>query len=433
MLTRRSCDALRAAALLAAACAVDSTLRFSVALPLLALSLVVASMGLPASAQTNLPVFSPSLWALLAGVFALGSTTTGTDGPLWYEIVRRGFAGVGVLAVAMVSSGHPVWRRRGVLTAVIGASLLAFITPVATPSPIIDVVPWTDAAVRAFVSGTHPYTVQAPDVYRGGADFGFDVQVYPYMPATILAFAPVVLALGDFRFALAACVPITLWLIRRTGLQNGADPQVVDAATLLVAFHPLLALVVRSGWGEPLLGVLAAVLALALVQQRRLLAAVAVFLLPTMKQYAIAPVMLWAAGAGRRTRMSAWAIAAFVAAMTVAPFLAWNASATVHGMLFQMRAPAHPRLNSMSIPGLLANVSTMNLPIWVSAVSQLIVAAGLAAAGVGSAISGLFLGSAAALLTTFLLGWQGFVNYYMWIGTLLVLAAVTEHPARRIA
>ena len=50
--------------------------------------------------------------------------------------------------------------------------------------------------------------------------------------------------------------------------------------------------------------------------------------------------------------------------------------------------------------------------------------------GVGAAISGLFLGSAAALLTTFLLGWQGFVNYYMWIGILLALAAVTERPGR---
>ena len=284
-------------------------------------------------------------------------------------------------------------------------------------------------AVRAFLHGIHPYTVQAPDVYNGGADFGFVVRVYPYMPATLLAFAPFVAIVRDFRYGLAACVPLTIWLVRRAGRRSGADPQLLDAATLMIALHPTMAVVVRSGWAEPMLGVVSAAVAVALVEGRSQVAAIGTLLLPALKQYAIAPVILWAAGPGRRARPRAWVIAAACARLTVLPFLIWNAPATLDGMLFQMRAPVRPRLTSISIPALLANYGSWNVPVWVSAAAQLVVTGALAAAGVGATVSGLFAGSAVALLVTFILGWQGFVNYYVWIGTLLVLAAVTDRPA----
>jgi len=309
-----------------------------------------------------------------------------------------------------------------------GATVLAFIIPAATPNPPIDVVPWTDAAVRAFLHGIPPYTVQAPDVYRGGADFGFVVRVYPYMPATVLAFAPFVAIAGDFRYALAACVPATIWLVRRAGRTSGADPQLLDAATLLIALHPTMPIVMRSGWSEPLLGVASAGVAVALVEGRHRLAAVGTLLLPALKQYALAPVLLWASGPGRRVRAGVWILGAACALMTVVPFLLWNAPATLDGMLFQMRAPVRPRLTSISVPGLIANYSETNLPVWVSALTQLVVTGVMAVRCVASTVSGLFAGSAVALLATFLLGWQGFVNYYIWIGTLLVLAAVTDRP-----
>jgi len=151
-------------------------------------------------------------------------------------------------------------------------------------------------------------------------------------------------------------------------------------------------------------------------------------LLPALKQYALAPVLLWAAGPGRRVRAGVWILGAACALMTVVPFLLWNAPATLDGMLFQMRAPVRPRLTSISVPGLIANYNETNLPVWVSALTQLVVTGVMAVWGVASTVSGLFAGSAVALLATFLLGWQGFVNYYIWIGTLLVLAAVTDRP-----
>jgi hypothetical protein len=429
MVTRRSREALRAAALLAVACCFDGPFRLVVSLPIVMMCLAVTSLALTHRRQAEARPFPPVLWMLLASVAALGIAMPGSIGPLWLDLLRRGFSVLGVVAVGVMSGNNLIWRRRALVASVAGATVLAFIIPAAIPNPQIDVVPWTDAAVRAFLHGIHPYTVQAPDVYKGGADFGFVVRVYPYMPATLLAFSPVVALVGDFRYALAACVPLTIWLVRRAGRRSGADPQLLDAATLMIALHPTMPVVVRSGWGEPILGVASAAVAVALVEGRSQVAAIGTLMLPALKQYAIAPVILWAAGPGRRARPQAWVIAAACAALTVLPFLIWNAPATLDGMLFQMRAPVRPRLTSISIPGFLANYGSWNLPVWVSAAAQFAVSGALAAAGVGATVSGLFAGSALALLVTFILGWQGFVNYYVWIGTLLVLAAVTDRPA----
>jgi hypothetical protein len=424
---------MAAAAILALACLFDGAFRFVVALPLVIASLVLACRAVVSASRTDARPFPSELWMLVAAVSASGIAVPGSIGPLWFEVVRRAFCALGVLAVGLASGDDPVWRRRAVVGTVIAATALAFLVPAAVPRPQIDVVPWTDTAVRAFLGGVHPYTVQAPDVYRGGADFGFDVQVYPYMPATLLAFAPFVATVGDFRYALAACVPATLWLLRRAGRNAGVEAPLLDAATLLTALHPTMPLVVRSGWTEPLLCVVSAAVAVALVERRAQLAAVGTLLLPSLKQYAIAPVLLWAFGPGRKTPARAWVVAAMVAVLTALPFLMWNAPATLNGMFFQMQAPTRPRLTSISIPGLLANYSSITIPIWISAATELAIGGLLAIVGVASTVSGLFAASAVALLATFLIGWQAFVNYYVWIGLLLVLAAVTDVPERRVA
>jgi hypothetical protein len=41
-------------------------------------------------------------------------------------------------------------------------------------------------------------------------------------------------------------------------------------------------------------------------------------------------------------------------------------------------------------------------------------------------LSGLLLASALSLFATFLVGWQAFVNYYYFIGALLILAALVR-------
>ena len=425
MIPQHAAVALQAAAVLASACAFDTPLRFAIGLPLVCGALVLAATSALAPAGASTSGHLPVVWSLIAAVSALAIVSPSTGGPDWYEWARRTFGAAGVIAVALVSGQDERWRRRAMAGSMALATLLAAVTPLATPHPQIDVVPWTAAAVGALLHGIHPYTVHAADVYRGGRDFGFVVRVYPYMPATLLVFAPFVAVLGDFRYALAACIPVTIWLLRRTGRASGADPRVVDAATLLFVLHPALMTVVRSGWNELLLCVAAAVLALAAATGACRAVVIAASLLPALKQYALAPAVLLLMRGGR-VNVPAWALGGAVAGLTVLPFVLWNAPATLSGIAFQMTAPVHPRLTSMSIPGLLTHVTSFTLPVWVSAVTELGIALVLAARGFTTTPAGLFTASAVTLLATFLLGWQAFVNYYQWVGLLLLLGAVSD-------
>ena len=63
---------------------------------------------------------------------------------------------------------------------------------------------------------------------------------------------------------------------------------------------------------------------------------------------------------------------------------------------------------------------------WMSAVVQLVVG-GIAWWRLKDhGLSGLMLASALSLYATFLVGWQAFVNYYYFVGALLILAALVR-------
>jgi hypothetical protein len=410
------------------ACAVDGgELRFLAALPLVLAAGAFALRGLIRAPLPASPAPPESLWALLGATTVLGTVTTGSGGPTWFEIARRSWWGAAVVLVAVAASTSARRRQRAVQIAVIGTTAIVAATPYLIPDPQIDVMAWTAAASRALAGAVHPYTVQPPDVYHGGSDFGFDVLVYPYMPATLVVFAPVMAALGDFRYALAACVPLSVWLVRRAGRAGRVDPALLDLATLALVLNPVIVRVVRSGWSEPLLIAATAAFGLAVQRGMRAMPTVCLLMLPTVKQYVLAPTILWAAVTRTSVRRRDWIVAGAAAAATVLPFLLWNPQATLAGMLFQMRAPLHPRLASISIPGLLANVADWNVPIWLSAIAQLGVSAVLAASGLVREPAGVLLGGAIALLTTFVLGWQAFVNYYTFVAGLLVIAATLDN------
>lgn len=429
MVPARSVYAIYAALLLLAAGVCDGRLRVIVGLPLVMAALVVAARALFASEIAARRTLSPLLWMSLAGIVALGIVSQNTSGPVWFEVLRRAFAATGVVAVGLVSGPEPIWRRRALAAMVVGASGIFVLTPVVVPHPQIDVVSWTNAALEALRAGVHPYTVQAPDVYDGGRDFGFVVRVYPYMPATLLAFAPVHWLLRDFRFALALCLPVTVWVVRRAGRRSHVSQGLVDVATLALVLNPVGALFVRSGWNEPVLVLVAAVLMAALLAQSQRVAAVSAMLLVALKQYVLAPAVLLAFGR-HRVSWKHWLTAGAVAGATILPFVVWNGRATLDGMLFQMQAPIRPRYSAMSIPGLLASVSWPYPPVWASAAAELAVCAAIAASGRAVDAATILLGSAVALLAAFLLGWQAFVNYYVFVASLLLLASVAAGARR---
>jgi hypothetical protein len=110
----------------------------------------------------------------------------------------------------------------------------------------------------------------------------------------------------------------------------------------------------------------------------------------------------------------------------VMPFLIWNKDATLSGIVFQMAAPTVPRLESTSLVALIATTTGAYPGRWTSVVAQLIVGAIAWRQLKDCGLSGLLLASALSLYATFLVGWQAFVNYYYFVGALLVLAALTR-------
>ena len=146
----------------------------------------------------------------------------------------------------------------------------------------------------------------------------------PYMPLVIAAAAPWIAVLGDCRFELAVCLPITIALLRAAGRRLRVDAWMIDAVTLAWVLHPRGTLMVIKSYQEPLLvAVLALFVYLSAGDEDGYGAASAFFLLPALKQYVVAPVVIYAAM--RRRRPSAVVVGAAVAAATVLPFLVWNA------------------------------------------------------------------------------------------------------------
>src|SRR4029077_13806525 len=112
---------------------------------------------------------------------------------------------------------------------------------------------------------------------------------------------------------------------------------------------------------------------------------------------------------------------------TVVPFLVWNSQPTIAGMtaiLTNMRAQAAFRTDSDSLTALAALLFGWRAGPWLGALAQLC-AAGVAFAMLRrDGLGGLLLASALALLTSFLLGTQAFVNYYSFAAALLLFAAL---------
>src|SRR5690242_12228331 len=246
-------QALTSALILSIGSSLGGYLLFILGLPLTIAGFILACRATLNWSNPNRTQSFTSITALLAAMAALGIVGPTTGGLLWYEVLKRTVAVASIVLVGMFSADDDGQQRRAALIAISLGFAIFVLAPIGAPHPPIDVFTWTQTSVQALLHKTNPYTVVAPDVYLGRYDPGYTVSVYPYMPATLLAYAPWVGVLGDFRFALAACLVLSVVLIHRIGKRLRVCHSLVYAASLAIVLHPSGPRMVESGWSEPML------------------------------------------------------------------------------------------------------------------------------------------------------------------------------------
>ena len=419
--------ALLACVLTAAGSSFQGRLVLPIGLPITLAGCAVACLAAVRARRGGSRRPLAAVYPWLAAMAAVGLTSTPLDEPpRWYHVWHYGWPVASIALVAMVARANDRNARRGMWAAVAGATAFQLATVIAIPSPVIDVWTLTQGAVRALLHGVHPYIARVEDVYHGTFAGGYVSSVYPYMPATLVAHVPSVLIFGDYRIGLALCLPATVALVRGAGRRLCLDPRALDLVTLALVLHPRAAFVVGSGYNEPLLMLAAAAFVFAAVRTPDGIAAsIAFWMMPAMKQYVVAPALIRLLSSLDDPRARrATLVGLLTAVATVVPFLAWGWTPTLDGIFFQVRPSIGFRADSLSLSAALAQATGWIVPWWMPLVAQCVAGAlayvWLRRCGLG----GFLLASALALLASFLLGRQAFLNYYAFASMLLLLAAL---------
>ena len=235
----------------------------------------------------------PSTCLWLAVMAFVGLVAPFSIGPLSYDIAKRVYFLLGLAAVSVFFYGPARQKRRAVTTVIVAATSLHFVTLLAVPQPRFDVWIWTQSCIQALLRGVHPYTVDVTDLITNVYQLGPTATLYPYMPLTLVAFAPAYALFGDYRVLSALCVPATVALNRVTGRRLDLDPRFIDAMTLAFLLHPRGTWLTCYGWTEPLLVmVVSGFVYLATRAPGGAAQAIAFLFLPALKQYVVAPVVV---------------------------------------------------------------------------------------------------------------------------------------------
>jgi hypothetical protein len=409
---------------LAVGSAVGNTHRFVLGVPLLVIAFGWGWISAFRIGRASPPVVrspaSDCRWlSILAMAGVLASPPQPT--PLWFQIAHRALPAIALVWIGVFEAGSARWRRVALWSVVCGTVALAMLTPLVLPHPRIDVWVWNQECARALLRGVHPYTVQAPNVYEGAFNYGYHTYVLPYMPLIIVANAPGVALFGDYRYLLALCIPLTIYLLRSTGRRLNVEPRSLDVLTLALVLHPRIVYITAFGWSESMM--MAALAAFVFFEVRKpggIASSVCFFLLPSLKQYVAAPVLLYL---DLRPRLRSLAVGILVASLIFFSFVLWNRVATINGLMFQMRHPTF-RYDSFSLTALVATATGYESPKSLGIITQF---AGAAIAWWmvrGRGLPGVLVASGLSLFASFLFGSQAFMNYYLFVEVLFLFAVL---------
>jgi hypothetical protein len=294
----------------------------------------------------------------------------------------------------------------------------------------IDVHVFLTDGVRALLNGENPYTVTFPNVYSPTDSAGFygtGVVVadhlaygYPYLPGTLFGAVPGYL-LGDVRLSGVLLLGLLAVLVVLTT----PDLRSRFVAVMLIG-APVVASVVFRSWTETVQVAVFGFAVVALERRRLLAAAVLLGLGLTTKQYLVVTLpALWLLRGvfGRREWLTLFGTAFVVTVPFVLadPREFWRA--VVEWQLIQPFRPESLSLLALSVNqiGWPPPAVFGLLPVGVGVAVALLLAWRLS-----PGTSAFLLTMGLALLATVLLSKQAFVNYYLFVGGCLLLAAWTS-------
>jgi hypothetical protein len=372
----------------------------------------------------------PSLRFAYLGLACLAITdplhAPASDCPPAYFLAIAVVALLAIILLAIHAAGDQRQQRWALFTLSGLKLLLLLLAPLAIPRPPIDVWQLQQHAADYLVHGRNPYTTPVPDIYGGGSAFGAQT-LYPYPPLNLLLSLPGWLLLGDYRYGMVLAFALAVLLLRQSGRRLGLPSRQIDLLTFALLLHGRLERIFIHGWTEPyLLLAISAFVYCHLRWPRGLAEVLCLLALPLLKQYFAAPTLLYLLLLPPRRR--SLAVGAAVALLLLSPLLVWNFRATVeYGLLFFIRSVGF-RPDSISIPAALYALLGWRSGVATALLAQLTVGLGTGWLLRRRGLGGFLLAAAAALFASFLCGPQAFINYYFFVGDVLLLAALVLTP-----
>lgn len=329
---------------------------------------------------------------------------------------------LGALAVhAVIDNRWARWEVPLIAAAYFG--LMCWMIAIA-PLPDIDVYVFQQEGAAALLRGENPFAMTfsidvpgpdptySPDVITDGRlNFGF---IYP--PLSLLLALPGYLVAGDYRYGSALALSVGVVLIARSG-----HGRMSVAAAMLLLFSPITQQVIYWGWTDPFVIMLLGATAYSTLHASSL-TPWAVGLLAASKQYMLLLLPLGAILL-RSTRQVArrWVlIPMVVVALTVLPFLVWDAGSFLYSTV-TMHLLQPFREDSYSIPALIARAGGPELPSAISVLAALGAIALVVWRGSRNA-AGVIGGSGFVLIVFFVFAKQAFLHYYYLAAALLACA-----------
>jgi hypothetical protein len=376
-----------------------------------------ARCGDAKSREPGSPVFAIAL----VGLLLIACTTRSAiylQSESYDELYHRGLATL----AGLVALGHfhaRPWRRPVQVASFVAGALLACVfriwMPMASPAPVIDTFSISQEASAFVLEGRNPYITPVTDVY-GGADIGYVLPAYVYLPAGLYVQVLSYAAAGDVRYAYVVAEILTALIAWRMARRRWPGPT-AECIALLFLYNPRSLFVIEQGWLDPLVLACAALSLLLRDHQRPIAASLSYGYMVSVKPYMAYALIQWLIIERNRRHMAA---ALLVGILTVTPFLLadWR-SFVANGVLFNALIPF--RRQSLTVYALLSRTLGLLPP------PGLTVLVGGILTGLTwipqrriQPIRGFLFAVTTTLFGMFLFGSSGFCNWYYLVGGFMI-------------